>query len=157
MTRWHICWPSFPTFTATSSLSLQSHLSCCSRSAGSTHSASRADSQRQARPSASSVSPSCPGFGRRVIWGLSCPTGTGSNFARTGVGAVTELVHHGMLQSDAFAAVPLRQLAANEACVPSGKPPHIILVHDESSFDITVAPGMKVPPGYPDHFRSFDG
>jgi hypothetical protein len=28
---------------------------------------------------------------------------------------------------------------------------------DESSFDITAAPGVKVPPGYQRHFRSFDG
>ena len=28
---------------------------------------------------------------------------------------------------------------------------------DESSFDITAAPGIKVPPGYERHFRSFDG
>ena len=28
---------------------------------------------------------------------------------------------------------------------------------DESSFDITAAPGVKVPPGYSDYFRSIDG
>ena len=31
------------------------------------------------------------------------------------------------------------------------------MVHDESSFDIRVAPGIKVPHGYGAHFRSFDG
>ena len=31
------------------------------------------------------------------------------------------------------------------------------MVHDESSFDIRVAPGIKVPPGYGSHFLSFDG
>jgi hypothetical protein len=30
-------------------------------------------------------------------------------------------------------------------------------VHDESSFDIRSAPGIKVPPNYGDHFKSFDG
>jgi hypothetical protein len=41
--------------------------------------------------------------------------------------------------------------------VPAQKPPHIIMVHDESSFDIRVAPGVKVPAGYGSHFLSFDG
>src|SRR5205814_2439829 len=39
----------------------------------------------------------------------------------------------------------------------SRKLPHMILLHDESSFDITAAPGIKVPPGYRDSFQSFDG
>jgi hypothetical protein len=43
------------------------------------------------------------------------------------------------------------------ACTPETKPPHIILVHDESSFDIRVLPGVAVPDGYGAHFRSFDG
>ena len=90
-------------------------------------------------------------------WEIFLRNGHVSKFARTGVAAVTELVAHGMLESDAYAAGHLRTPSPGEACVPTAKPPHIILVHDESSFDITVAPGMKVPPGYRDHFRSFDG
>jgi hypothetical protein len=90
-------------------------------------------------------------------WEVFLRNGHVSKFVRTGVAAVTELVHHGMLESDAYAAEHLRAAALGDACVPPGKPPHIVLVHDESSFDITVAPGMKVPPGYRDHFRSFDG
>ena len=43
------------------------------------------------------------------------------------------------------------------SCTPSAKPPHIILVHDESSFDIRVAPGVKVPADYGSHFQSGDG
>jgi len=31
------------------------------------------------------------------------------------------------------------------------------MVLDESSFDITAAPGINVPPDYRRHFRSFDG
>jgi len=31
------------------------------------------------------------------------------------------------------------------------------MVFDESSFDITQAPGIKVPENYREHFRSFDG
>ena len=32
-----------------------------------------------------------------------------------------------------------------------------MLVLDELSFDISVVPGVKVPAGYHDQFRSFDG
>ena len=28
---------------------------------------------------------------------------------------------------------------------------------DESSFDVTAAPGIKVPAGYADYFKSIDG
>jgi phosphoglycerol transferase MdoB-like AlkP superfamily enzyme len=59
------------------------------------------------------------------------------------------------LQADA--RVTERLNAAPAECNPPGKLPHIILLHDESSFDITAAPGIKVPSGYADHFRSFDG
>src|SRR6478735_10097521 len=79
-----------------------------------------------------------------------------SKFARTGVEAMHELITHGYLESDASAAESLKGGRA-AACNPSRKLPHIILLHDESSFDLTAAPGMKVPPGYHRHFRSFDG
>ena len=58
-------------------------------------------------------------------------------------------------KSDATVTEQLKAPAA--ACNPAHKLPHIILLHDESSFDITAAPGMIVPPGYHRHFRSFDG
>jgi hypothetical protein len=44
-----------------------------------------------------------------------------------------------------------------DACAPAHKPPHIVMVLDESSFDMTALPGIEVPRGYRDHFRSFDG
>jgi len=78
-----------------------------------------------------------------------------SKFARSGVEAIYELATHGLLESDAIVAERLKTPATT--CSPKGKLPHIILLHDESSFDITAAPGMKVPPGYRRHFRSFDG
>src|SRR5580704_5253652 len=78
-----------------------------------------------------------------------------SSFARSGVDAVSELMTHGLMQSDAFAADRLRPVA--DACRPAAKAPHIILIHDESSFDIRMAPEMKVPDGYGAHFKSFDG
>jgi hypothetical protein len=79
-----------------------------------------------------------------------------SKFSRSGVTAISELVTHGYMESDATIADRLRTLASN-VCAPGGKPPHIILVHDESSFDIRVVPGVKVPADYGGHFRSFDG
>ncbi len=78
-----------------------------------------------------------------------------SKFARTGVEAIHEFADHGFLESDASASGSLN--AAPIACHPSRKLPHIILLHDESSFDITAAPAVKVPAGYGSHFRSFDG
>jgi hypothetical protein len=78
-----------------------------------------------------------------------------SKFARTGVEAMRELIAHGYLESDVNVAERLKAPAAT--CNPSGKLPHIILMHDESSFDVTAAPGIRVPPGYHRHFESFDG
>ena len=80
-----------------------------------------------------------------------------SKFARTGVEAIHEFAtHHGYLESDPTVTGGLK-LAPAAACRPARKLPHIILLHDESSFDITVAPGIKVPAGYQHHFQSLDG
>ncbi len=79
-----------------------------------------------------------------------------SKFVRSGVGAVTTLMTHGIMESAAASPSPAK-LAPMSACMPAGKPPHIILVHDESSFDVRAVPGVKVPAGYGSHFRSFDG
>jgi len=78
-----------------------------------------------------------------------------SHFARTGVDAISALAVQGYMLSDA--AVTERLKAADKTCEPARRPPHIILVHDESSFDIRQAPGVKVPANYGSHFRSFDG
>src|SRR5262252_5228686 len=78
-----------------------------------------------------------------------------SKFARTGVETMRELIAHGYLEADVNVAQRLQARAAT--CNPSRKLPHIILMHDESSFDITAAPGIRVPPGYHRHFQSFDG
>ena len=77
-----------------------------------------------------------------------------SKFARTGVEAIHEFAAHGYLQADVRVA---GSLDAAAACNPPRKLPHIILLHDESSFDITVAPGVNVPAGYRRHFQSSDG
>ena len=79
-----------------------------------------------------------------------------SKFSRSGVSAIVELMRNGYMESDATVTDRLKTLPAT-TCVPAAKPPHIILVHDESSFDLRAAPGVKVPAGYGSHFKSFDG
>ena len=80
-----------------------------------------------------------------------------SKFARTGVEAIHELSSRGYLDAVAHASAKAVTVADEFACHPARKPPHIILLHDELSFDITVAPGVNVPAGYDRHFQSFDG
>jgi len=77
-----------------------------------------------------------------------------SHFARSGVDAVSTLLVHGLMESDPVAS---ERLAPIGVCEPTAKPPHIILVHDESSFDIRELPGIHVPQNYGAHFRSLDG
>ncbi len=79
-----------------------------------------------------------------------------SNFARSGVAQVSYLVMNDWLEADRKAVSQI-QGVAHETCTPATKPPHIIMVLDESSFDITAAPGIKVPEGYKDYFKSLDG
>ncbi len=79
-----------------------------------------------------------------------------SVFMRTGVEAVHILATQGYLESDAEVTERLK-LTGEDACRPAGKRPHIILLHDESSFDIRAVNGIKVPQGYGAHFKSFDG
>jgi hypothetical protein len=68
----------------------------------------------------------------------------------------SELFTHGWLEADA--AGPRHSgLAIPDECHPPARRPHIVMVLDESSFDVTAAPGIKVPPDYGKHFRSFDG
>jgi sulfatase-like protein len=78
-----------------------------------------------------------------------------SKFARTGVEAIHEFVSHGYLEADSAIGTPAE--IASFVCHPVRKLPHIILLHDESSFDITAARGVKVPSEYHRHFQSFDG
>jgi hypothetical protein len=83
-----------------------------------------------------------------------------SKFARSGITSVSEFLTHGFMESDASIAERLGTPLVQTACTsvhPSGRRPHIILIHDESSFDIRQAPGIKVPQNYGGHFKSFDG
>jgi hypothetical protein len=79
-----------------------------------------------------------------------------SKFARSGVSAVLDFVHDGFMESDAVATERLK-MPLLDACHPAGRRPNIIMVHDESSFDIRAADGVRVPAGYGSHFESFDG
>src|SRR6201991_4430238 len=79
-----------------------------------------------------------------------------SKFARSGVTAVSDFVTYGFMESDAVVAERLK-VPLLDSCHPTGRRPHIIMIHDESSFDIRQAAGIKVPPGYGGHFNSFDG
>ncbi len=91
-----------------------------------------------------------------------------SNLARSGVVAVSRLASTGWIEADPPASGSLSlasgaraagrpALPPGEKCDTAARRPHIIMLLDESSFDITAAPGVKVPPGYSDYFRSIDG
>ncbi|QWG17335.1 sulfatase-like hydrolase/transferase [Bradyrhizobium sediminis] len=79
-----------------------------------------------------------------------------SKFARSGVTAVSDFINYGFMESDAVAAERLK-VPLVDSCHPAGRRPHILMIHDESSFDIRQAKGIKVPAGYGSHFKSFDG
>jgi hypothetical protein len=79
-----------------------------------------------------------------------------SKFARSGVTAVSDFISYGFMESDASATDRLK-LPLLDACHPAARRPNIIMIHDESSFDIRQAAGVKVPPGYGSHFASYDG
>jgi Sulfatase len=79
-----------------------------------------------------------------------------SKFSRSGVSAVSDFVRYGFMESDAVATGRLK-VPLLESCHPAGRRPNIIMIHDESSFDIRDAGGVKVPAGYGKHFNSFDG
>ncbi|MDQ8727872.1 sulfatase-like hydrolase/transferase [Bradyrhizobium sp. LHD-71] len=81
-----------------------------------------------------------------------------SNLARSGVAAVSHLAAHGWMEAEPKSLVRAAYAAApTEECDVTQRRPHIILLLDESSFDISAAPGIKVPEGYSDFFQSADG
>jgi phosphoglycerol transferase MdoB-like AlkP superfamily enzyme len=79
-----------------------------------------------------------------------------SKFTRSGVVAVSDFVNYGFMESDPAATERLK-LPLEDSCHPAGRRPHIIMIHDESSYDIRSAPQIKVPAGYGSHFVSSDG
>lgn len=79
-----------------------------------------------------------------------------SKFARSGVTAVSDFISYGFMESDAVVTERLK-LPLVDSCHPAGRRPNIVMIHDESSFDIRQAAGVKVPQGYGSHFNSYDG
>jgi hypothetical protein len=84
-----------------------------------------------------------------------------SGFTRSMAVSLTEFADGGFLEIDRAIAKKLPVAPADTDCtVADGtlpKRPHIIMVLDESSFDIRQAPGIKVPASYGEHFKSIDG
>src|ERR1700754_4692295 len=79
-----------------------------------------------------------------------------SKFFRSGVSSVSDFVQYGFMESAASSNERLN-MPLVDACHPAGRRPNIIMIHDESSFDIRAAQGIKVPAGYGSHFKSWDG
>src|SRR4051812_326689 len=79
-----------------------------------------------------------------------------SKFARSGVTAVSDFVSYGFMESEATLGERLK-VPPVESCHVAGRRPHIVMIHDESSWDIRQVSGVKVPAGYGAHFKSFDG
>jgi phosphoglycerol transferase MdoB-like AlkP superfamily enzyme len=93
-------------------------------------------------------------------WEIFVPGSHISKFARSGVESLSELWQHGMFEADAATNadhLPTGAIGSGASCPKADKAPNIILVHDESSFDIRAVPNLKVPDNYGAHFRSFDG
>src|SRR3979411_2284262 len=79
-----------------------------------------------------------------------------SKFSRSGVTAVSDFINYGFMESDAVVTERLK-VPLLDSCHPTGRRPHIIMIHDESSFDIRQAAGIKVTAGYGSHFKSCAG
>ncbi|WP_441229105.1 sulfatase-like hydrolase/transferase [Tardiphaga sp. 215_C5_N2_1] len=80
-----------------------------------------------------------------------------SNLARSGVVSVSHLTATGWIEADSKSLVSSAQASPMTTCEPGVKRPNIVMVLDESSFDVSAAPGVKVPAGYHDYFKSADG
>ena len=84
-----------------------------------------------------------------------------SGFTRSMAVSLTEFADGGFLEIARAVAKRLPLAPADTDCTAANgtlpKRPHIIMVLDESSFDIRQAPGMNVPADYGRHFQSIDG
>src|SRR6202453_2910817 len=65
-----------------------------------------------------------------------------SKFSRSGVNAVSDFINYGFMESDAVATGRLN-VPPLDSCPPTGPRPNIIMIHDESSFDIRGVDGVK--------------
>jgi phosphoglycerol transferase MdoB-like AlkP superfamily enzyme len=80
-----------------------------------------------------------------------------SKFARSGAVAAVDLVTRGVLEADAALPERLAFGVPGASCGAGRKLPHIVVVFDESSFDVTALPDVVAPPNYAERFRSSDG
>lgn len=80
-----------------------------------------------------------------------------SNLARSGVVSVSHLTSTGWIEADPPNLIGSARATPLTECEPGKKRPNIVMVLDESSFDISAAPGIKVPANYRDYFKSADG
>ena len=78
-----------------------------------------------------------------------------SKFVRSASVATVDLIARGVLEADAAGAGRLF-LGRGGACDAGRKRPHIVMVFDESSFDVTMLPNVRVPADYRARFRSSD-
>jgi hypothetical protein len=79
-----------------------------------------------------------------------------SKFARSAAVAAVDLTNGGVLEADPATGERLN-VGPVGACPPGRKLPHIVMVFDESSFDVTMMPNVKVAANYRERFRSSDG
>src|SRR5215467_1613184 len=79
-----------------------------------------------------------------------------SKFARSAAVAGVDLANGGVFEADSATGDRLN-LGTVGACRPGRKLPHIVMVFDESSFDVTMMPDVKVAANYGERFRSSDG
>src|SRR6266436_3460542 len=79
-----------------------------------------------------------------------------SKFARSAAVAAVDLTNGGVLEADPATGERLN-VGPVAACPPGRKLPHIVMVFDESSFDVTMMPDVKVAANYRERFRSSDG
>src|SRR5262252_6062726 len=79
-----------------------------------------------------------------------------SKFARSAAVAAVDLTNGGVFEADPATGKRLN-VGTVGACPPGRKLPHIVMVFDESSFDVTMMPNVKVAADYRERFRSSDG
>src|SRR6478735_7369587 len=79
-----------------------------------------------------------------------------SKLFRSGVSAVSDFAQYGFMESAASTNERLN-MPLVDACHPERRRPNIIMIHDESSFDLRAAQGIRVQAGYGSHFKSWDG
>jgi hypothetical protein len=79
-----------------------------------------------------------------------------SKFARSAAVAAVDLANGGVFEADPATGDRLN-LGTGGACSAGRKLPHIVMVFDESSFDATMLPNVKVAANYRERFRSSDG